>query len=61
MSKQTILRPAAGLLAACGMTGALLLGASATAQAGEPSVQCPGGCAQVAPGTPTTGDVTPQG
>ncbi|QEU96146.1 hypothetical protein [Streptomyces kanamyceticus] len=61
MSKQTLLRPAGGLLVACGMTGALLFGASAAAQAGEPTTQCSGGCVQVAPGTPTTGDVTTQG
>lgn len=61
MSKKLLLRPAAGLLVACGMTGALLLGASAAAQAGEPTAQCSGGCIQVAPGTATPGDVTTQG
>lgn len=61
MTKQILLRSAAGVLTACGMTGALLFGASAAVQASESAPRCPGGCAQVVPGTPTAGDVTPQG
>ncbi|MEU6485103.1 hypothetical protein [Streptomyces sp. NPDC046887] len=49
MNRKTLLRPAAGLLAACGLAAALLVGSAATAQAGEATPRCPGGCAQTDP------------